>query len=442
MSNRAIVHAIALLILTPSIFDTPPVAVAAAVPQLAGPGDTVTFLHSGSYAFDAGAPITQYRWNFIDYPTGLDLNGDDAYDLPGEHPPEDSNEDGVVIGDEIVWDFETANPLERPTFVFDPPGLDFGDEVVYRVTLEVEDRLGRSSIDDESVRIRVAIINHAPVAIPHPSGNADAAYEVVPGATSTLDARRSYDPDTDDEPQAGFPSDSITRIAWDLDGNGTFEVEGATIQFNTPAEWEIGQNRTVQVEVCDDGRWVGVQDAECEGGDCSLCSTHTVRFLVVPNEPPVAVSTPNALEIGEGSFGEAFADASTDPENGALDFDWSCDEGVVYAVGDDGSLFFDASAIDAPAEDLETYCTLTVTDDRGAASAVRVPVTVFNVDPEITEVRALAAAREGADVRISAEATDVAADDADILGLFDDFVAYRADVRRGPQARALPEPHA
>jgi MYXO-CTERM domain-containing protein len=415
MSNRAVVHAIALLILTPSIFDTPPVAVAAAVPQLAGPGDTVTFLHSGSYAFDAGAPVTQYRWNFIDYPTGLDLNGDDAYDLPGEHPPEDSNEDGVVIGDEIVWDFETANPLERPTFVFDPPGLDFGDEVVYRVTLEVEDRLGRSSIDDESVRIRVAIINHAPVAIPHPSGNADAAYEVVPGATSTLDARRSYDPDTDDEPQAGFPSDSITRIAWDLDGNGTFEVEGATIQFNTPAEWEIGQNRTVQVEVCDDGRWVGVQDAECEGGDCSLCSTHTVRFLVVPNEPPVAVSTPNALEIGEGSFGEAFADASTDPENGALDFDWSCDEGVVYAVGDDGSLFFDASAIDAPAEDLETYCTLTVTDDRGAASAVRVPITVFNVDPEITEVRALAAAREGADVRISAEATDVAADDADIL---------------------------
>ena len=56
---------------------------------------------------------------------------------------------GRVDLDEIVWDFETDDPDLRPTFTYDP-ALGFGEEVTYRVTLQVEDVTGVHSLAPEA----------------------------------------------------------------------------------------------------------------------------------------------------------------------------------------------------------------------------------------------------------------------------------------------------
>jgi hypothetical protein len=415
MGAVPLVHGLALLIAIPTIFETPPVAVADANPVLAGPGDEITFGHSHSYAADPSVPLTSYRWNFEDFPAGLDLNNDGLFNGPGEHPPEDANEDGQVTGDEIVWDFETDDPEANPTFTYDPPGLDFGEEVQYRVTLQVVDRLNRTAIDDESVRIRVSIINHPPVALPHPSGDPDRAYEVVPGRTYTLDGSRSYDPDSDDLPAAGFSADVITSFGWDTDGNGSFDRDGERIDFTVPANWQAGENRSIQFRVCDDGQWVGTLDAACPAGDCTLCGERSVRFVVVPNQPPVAAAAPDVIDVEEGGVSFTSPADSVDPDGGALGYEWSCDEALGWEVDDDGTLHVSAGALDAPVEGLQFSCYLTVTDDLGAADVTEVVIRITNASPIVERVDAPQTANEGAVVPLTITASDAAPADNAIL---------------------------
>ena len=415
MGAAPIVHALGLLIAIPTIFETPPVAVAEANPVLAGPGDEITFGHALSYAADPSVPLTTFRWNFIDYPLGLDLTGDADFDDPGEHAPEDTNGNGTVTGDEIVWDFETDDPAARPTFTFNPPGLDFGEEVQYRVTLQVVDRLDRKAIDDESVHIRVSIINHPPVALPHPSGDPARAYDVVPGRTYRLDGSQSYDPDSDDLPAAGFAADTITSFGWDTNGDGTFEVSGAEIDFPVPANWEPGENRSIQFKVCDDGQWVGTLDAACPRGDCTLCSERSVRFSVVENGIPLAVATPDIAEMEEGGSVTVSAAESSDPEGGPLTVEWSCDEELTWSVDEAGVLTVGAGELDAPVEGLEFLCFLAVYDDLGAPGYTQVTVRIANASPSIDAVDLPETANEGEPIEFSIAATDAAPADAAAL---------------------------
>ncbi|MCB9538103.1 MAG: hypothetical protein H6704_17755 [Myxococcales bacterium] len=401
--------ALGLLVLIPTVFEAPPVAVAAASPVLAGPGDQVTFSHRQSYSPDPGVALTAYRWNFIDYPEGLDLNGDGDFTDAGEAAPEDVNGNGRVDLDEIVWDFETDDPDLRPTFTY-APTLGFGEEVTYRVTLQVEDQVGRADIDDESVIVRIAVINHPPVALPHPSGDPDRTYDVVPGRTYLLDGSRSFDPDSDDPPFDGFPADSLTLLAWDLDQDDVFEAVGAQVPFAIPAEWAIGTTRVRQFRVCDDGRWIGLTDEQC-GGDCSLCAQHSVKFRVVENQPPVARVAPYDL-LDEGGSLRLSAAPSRDPEGGDLTYAWDC--GDLPTVAEGADLQIDAAALDGPLDGARFDCNLTVTDDLGVSNTAIVPVDLVN-RPPIVESVVVMGAPEGEPVTVTVTATDPAADDAGIL---------------------------
>ena len=411
MNGREIVHAIALLVLIPSIFDTPPTAIAGADPLLAGPGDVITFFHSESYPGALEVPFTAFRWNFIDYPEGLDLNGDGVFDLPGEHAPEDLNDDGGVSIEEMVWEVVTDDPSERPTWVYDPD-IGFNEEIPYRVTLQVEDNLGRTAYDDESVRIRVSIINHPPVALPHPSGDPNAAYTVVPGRQYPLDGTPSYDPDSDDEPQVGFLADRLTSWDWDLDNNNTFETSGVTAELDVPGDWQEGQNRVAQFRVCDDGQWVGVADAQCAQGDCTLCSTRAVRLTVVANAPPSITLPVGEVSLEEGEVFEIIAEA-TDADGGDLSFEWVCDEsipssrdGASVIVGDDQGLF------SAGSEPTVAHCTVFVTDDLGLTTTAEVTVTITNADPVVDEITFEQDPVEGVEIVFDVAATDPSLDDA------------------------------
>ena len=403
---------IALLVLIPSVFEAPPVAVAEARPSQAGPGDRIRFDHSTSYSPDPGVTLIDYRWNFIDYPNGNDLNDDGDFDDEGESPPEDVDGDGVVTGDEIVWEVITDDPLLQPTFTYSPD-IGFGEEETYRVTLQVTDRLDRTDIDDESVVIRISIINHPPVAVPHPSGDPNVEYRVVAGRRYTLDGSESYDPDSDDVPFPGSPPDRLTFWGWDLDSDGGFETEGQTAEFDVPAEWEIGQRRTINFTVCDDGQWTGDTDEAC-GGDCSLCAQRTAGLLVVENQPPVART--NDLDfIDEGSEVTIDAGPSSDPEGGVLTYEWTCDVDLPVSLSLDRSeLRIDAREVDGIVMGTLFECALTVTDDLGQQDSLRFELRVINRPPVIDDVRLdVERIDEGGQVTITVEAHDEApADDA------------------------------
>ncbi len=407
-NQRDITHSLGLLVLIPTLFEAPPTAVAQATPLSVGPGDEVTFYHGGSYVLDPAAPIVTYRWNFIDYPEGLDLNGDGDFDDAGEHAPEDADGDGAVTGDEIVWEVETDDRDLRPTWSYDVD-IAFGEVERIPVTLQVEDDQGRVDDDRESVVIEISFVNHPPVAIGHPDGG-DTIYTGAINGTVRLDSSASFDPDTDDDPAEGFPRDGLTFIGWDLDGDGVFETERETVDFVVPPTWVLGSTRVIQLRVCDDGRWVGVPDAECEGGDCSLCRTTDVRIAVVEPRTDISIGGEDAFVLDEG--GVLQLDTSGTVNTGALDFDLYafCEDLAVSVSGDGGTLTVDARLTDGLTPAVTHACSLTAVDALGGVETLLFDVTVVNVAPAITTARVEGDPVEGNTVDVRIIADDVAAD--------------------------------
>ena len=411
-------HTVALRIAAAVHLDAGPVAVARATPRAAGPGDAIVFDHGAAHALDPDAPLVRFRWNFVDYPRGLDANGDGDFDDPGDHPAEDRDDDGVVGPDEVVWEFDTIDPTERPQWVFDDligGGDDANEEIQYRVTLQVEDALGRVAWDAESVVVRVGGGNHPPVALPHPSERADATYTVVPGTTITLDGRASRDPDFDEVPAPGFPAEFLTEFAWDLDRDGIFETAGPQVAFDIAADWPVGQTRVVRLRVCDDGRWSGRTDADC-GGDCSMCREADARIVTAASMPPalavLGLGPDGVLEVPEGSAARLDASGTIDPDGDALTFDLRCGEGLAVAVGEvPGTFDVSARAANAPAAGTVYICALTVGDATGAAAERYVTVRHINAPPTIDSAVATPA-REGAVVVLAVDASDPSPDDA------------------------------
>ncbi len=356
-------------------------AVAHAEPALVGPGDLVTFRHDGSYAPDPLQGITVYRWNFVDA------------------PEDDTNGDGTVTPDEMVWEFVTVDREARPTFSYDPD-IDFGEEAVFTITLQVEDALGRKAIDQESATVRVSLINHPPVARAHPDG--DRPYAAPRGGTVRLDASTSYDPDSDDAPAPGAEADRITSIRWDLDSDGTFETEGATVDFAVPGTWALGDVRVVQVEVCDDGRWTGETDADC-GGDCTQCRQASARLVVTPVAFDVPVTD---AEVDEG--GEAAVQAAAiDPYFTNPTYVWTC--GAPLDVNGAGAqVTVDASAANGPAEGAAVGCELVVASGEFRSHSA-FTVTVRNAPPSISAVD-VAPSSEGQAAVVTVTAQDPGGD--------------------------------
>jgi YVTN family beta-propeller protein len=151
------------------IANAPPLAAFTATPLTTLAGLPVVFEATGSSDSDpdAGGGIATYAWTFGDGATGSGFFVEHTYAFPG----------------------------------------------IYPVQLTVTDTSGVSATTTQSV---VITENHAPLA----SFTASPS-PVVPGVPVMFDASASSDPDA----AAG---DAIVRYEWDLDGNGTFEVDGPT----------------------------------------------------------------------------------------------------------------------------------------------------------------------------------------------------------------------
>lgn len=408
---REVTHGIGLLVLIPTLFEAPPTAVAGATPSAAGPGDEITFFHGGSYNLDPGSPITTWRWNFINYPVGLDLNGDGDFEDDGEHAPEDLNGDGVVTPDEIVWEVVTNDPEMRPTWTFNPE-IEFGEQVFFPVVLQVEDTEGRTSLDRESVVIEVSYTNHAPVAVGNPAG-AGVPYMVPAGRAATLDASGSFDPDLDDEPAPGFPRDSLTFVGWDLDGDGEFETEGLEAEVPVPEDAPVGGSIVVRLMVCDDGTWIGTPDEACEGGDCSLCATSDARIIVdeyVPQPPVIELAGDGIYEVDEGGMVAIDASGTSSPDELAFELLWYCQDMEILSTDDPFVGMADARMVDAPAEPIDFDCVLTAIDELGNISEAPFTVRVSNVEPTIEGVELSGDPLEGETLEVRIAADDVPGD--------------------------------
>ena len=370
-------------------------AVARATPQLTGPGVEITFDHSWSHVLDPGVTITRYQWNVIDYPDGLDLNGDGDFVDEGEHPVEDLNNDNVVSAAERVWDYET-NRADAPFLYTYASDLSWGEIETHTVTLAVTDSAGHVVEDNDSVQIQLSLVNHVPMIVAHPDGPA-AEYRAYAGNALQIDPRQSYDIDTAHEVFPGDANrprgtpDRITSIHVDTNLDGDYDDAGENA-FDAPVWMRLGVNVAVgdrvavPIRVCDDGQWNG----ECYDGvtraDCSQCAYGSASILVIGNEQPPVVDVGGPYEALPDPA-DVFVEA-TDPD-GVLGFTYRYTlidgEGeIVLAPGfvgnpdDMGPTFQYVPAGDGPRVD---RIEVEVTDAGGLSTTAFIDITVNNLPP-------------------------------------------------------------
>jgi hypothetical protein len=304
--GRELSTAVGVLILTPEVFVSPPVAVAKASPREASPGATITFDHSESYHRDPSRNLIAFLWDF--------------------------DEDGV-------WDVDTGDITANPTWIYDD-AIACGEEVQHLAVLEVEDDLGNTDIDDETVVIRINLNNHPPVADGDPTDSYP-NYYVTPGQPVVLDASQSYDPDE-------IQGDSITNWEWDLDNEGTFDVSGETYAFHVPVNWSPGSLHTVTLRVTDDGSWA----SGC-GGELYLTDETTIVL---------AVGAGMECSNAEASFSKMWP-----PEHTLIPIDII---GVTDDTGDPAEIMITAITQDEPVDGLGDGDTAPDGDGVGTSTAL------------------------------------------------------------------------
>ncbi len=262
-----------------------------ALPELASPGTEINLDHSWSYVLDPDVNLVRYQWNVIDYPDGLDGNGDGDLDDGVDLPSEDLNNNGVVDPEEIVWDFETADPNRTFTYTYEDE-LDWGDSEIHTITLAVTDDRGRVFYDSDSVEVQISLDNHVPVIIHHPDG-IDAIYRGYIGTEVLIDpSAQTYDPDTEVDPFPGSIRDHLTSLHVDLNQNGEYEESenamGGPLSVVIAEGMALGDRIALPIRACDDGQWNG----ECVDGidaeDCSSCAYGSAAIELILNvDPPV-----------------------------------------------------------------------------------------------------------------------------------------------------------
>ena len=178
-------------------------------------GEPVTF--DGSVSTDADGTIVNYDW---------DLNGDGTYgDLQGEEP--------------------------KATYTFSKPG-------VTTVRLRVKDNTGGYS--DPPFELAIDVTGR-----PVPVGTASPE-SPLKGETVTFNASGSYDSDS---------VGSIVKYEWDLDGNGTYEINGPTA-VTAQKSYPNAGTVSVKLQVTDNAGAKGLQ----------------IIPVIVRNPPPPVVVTP------------------------------------------------------------------------------------------------------------------------------------------------------
>ncbi|MUV59624.1 PKD domain-containing protein [Halobacterium sp. CBA1126] len=255
----------------------------------------------------------------VDGATTVRTGVDASFDATGS-----SDTDGTVTA--YRWDIDEDGDVERNGAT---TSVAFEDDGVYEVAVTVVDDDGATDTTTTNVTVR----NRPPEAA---AGINES--EPLVEAPVTFDATDSGDTDG-----------TVTTVEWDVDADGVFEREGATIRraFSDPG------TRTVTARVTDD-----------DG------ATNETTVTVDVNAPPTAsVAVPSSVYTQETLAVDGTD--SSDPDGEVIDYDWSI-EGA-SAAGPNGSVSF--------SDDGVYEVSLTVTDDAGATDTATANVTVLNRPP-------------------------------------------------------------
>lgn len=262
-----------VIILTPTLFTRPPVAVAGSDIVWAFDRE-LTFDGSASYHTDPVRVLSLYEWDF---------NGDGTYDYIGQ------------------------NPVATHTFAFDP-GIPY--PMTYEARLRVTDDIGQTDTDTRLVTI--AEPPHAPFAV------IGGPYKASLGVPFHPDASGSYDID---------PTDYITRQEWDFDGsNGyNFDTPDAAVDCAAPpggcgpVSWTFTKQGTYNIAL---RVW---DNAVLHPQNKKLASEPAYTTVTVgENAPPVA-DAGGPYVIDECQPLQLDGTASSDPNDNALTYAWDLD---------------------------------------------------------------------------------------------------------------------
>jgi len=229
--------ALAVLVLSPGLYELPPVAVINA-PNGSRPDVDVQFSGENSFHQDSNKSIVEWLWDF-DKSDGINWDDPDA------------------VGTNVVKTGGYSITADTDTFY---------------VTLRVKDNSEPSMFDTEEVMFVISReANHPPIAV------AGGPYTGRPGETIQLDGTHSYDPD---------PGDSIVKYEWDLNGDGQYDDSTdsrPTITWNEVKEGMVGVRVTDQNGLYSDDRipvyvkiWTSQKDLAIEGEGLVLSSTSPV----------------------------------------------------------------------------------------------------------------------------------------------------------------------
>ncbi|WP_353633239.1 PKD domain-containing protein (plasmid) [Halobacterium sp. NMX12-1] len=298
-------------------------------------GPTTTVVYDRSGAVNAtlrvtdifGASVTRSAVVRVNAPPSAAVSGcetvrtgaDATLDAAGTVDP-----DGNVTA--YRWDVDRDGNAEQTG---ETATVSFPDDGTYAVALTVTDDDGATN----ATTTNVTVLNRPPEA-------AAGANETAP----LVDAPVAFDA-TDSADSDG----TVERYEWDLDDDGDFEREGATVtaSFGDPG------TKTVTVRVTDD-----------DG------ATNETMVTVDVNAPPTA-SLDVTSSVYTGDAVTVDGTDSADPDGEVVDYAWSI-EGA-SAAGPNGTVSF--------ADDGTYSVSLTVTDDAGATDTATANVTVLNRPP-------------------------------------------------------------
>ena len=299
------------LVLTPTIFAPPPVAIATVEPPnvtegcFGGDNGRVIFHHEDSFHPSPSAEIRIYRWD-VDASNGL------AWEL-GVQP-----------------DFVTNDPADGTfEYVYQRAGI-------YTATLQVVDNSDPAQATTTTVRVVVNEAGNVP-----PSGAHGGPYAVEVGQPLQLRG-------TATDQNAGCGDDIVA--AWDIDDNGAYnDAQGPTavVPWNRMQRLPVGQPQPIRMRVVD------------EDGESVIIET---TLTVYPAEPvAVARVNPNPAGCAQPVTFDATGSFHPNPARIISQYIWDINGD---GAPDDGRARFTDSY-----NAFGSYAvTLTVVDDRGRRS--------------------------------------------------------------------------
>jgi PKD repeat protein len=262
-------------------------------------------------------------------PTGTTV----AYDASASKDP-----DGAIA--KYEWDLDGNGTYEANTGTTASASSSYATVGARTIRLRVTDNSGATATTTQTV----TVTNRAPV--PSFTISANPVQSLV---NVTLNASASKDPDG-----------TIAKYEWDLDGNGSYEINAGSTASGTRSFSTSGE-RAVGLRVTD---------------NLGATATTTVNVNVT-NRAPTASFTASPTSVPTGTNTTLNAAATSDPDGTIAKYEWDLDNNGSYETSSGATASLTTSYATAGTKTIG----LRVTDNSGATAATTRTVTVTNRAP-------------------------------------------------------------